>query len=629
MKIYTPPIDLSSFVTSSQLSAQFAEKAAGESILPIPQPQSPPAGVIITASSSVNGYGPEKAFDGLLSGQNFWAHSFTAPTVQSPAVLTIEYLEPVFIEGYSIVRYGIATQSPVSWFVETSVDGITWVLRKTVANEPVSTARINEYWNRPLRPERFIRLTITDVGAFNPGGNFAGVYEFKGIQNPASLLDSSNTGSLDFLSVSAATNALWVDAGQPCYTTQTLTTVATTDGQTVLNIPDQSFSGGGALTNTANGATYRLVSGVPVWEFANGRRLTRTFTSRTVTDFVFAATFRIPGTPNFFQLLGMGTAGSTSDPFISPRWTVGEYRLQGIVPANVGGLGHVFSDDWYTLIVTSTASRVRVYLNGVEVTASQNGWVAEIAGNASFASTGHHLGNDNGAGVQIAELFMIESALPQSVTPQTIHNYFVRKRPALFPNKQRVLWVGNSISTMNFVNFSAALPQLVYAGRAKQYYLVNSSRGGANHRTWLTRFSELSGFVDGNTTVFLWEGRNELVGLNNTVLEVDKAATAFSTLTVLVGQLLSLGVRRIVIGTVLPSNSLQNATRNAYNTLIRNYVTENPTTTALCDFAANATMGADGANANATNYLDGIHPSATGNAILSPIAIAALESVLT
>jgi hypothetical protein len=47
----------------------------------------------------------------------------------------------------------------------------------------------------------------------------------------------------------------------------------------------------------------------------------------------------------------------------------------------------------------------------------------------------------------------------------------------------------------------------------------------------------------------------------------------------------------------------------------------------VADWAANATMGANGASDNATNYADKVHPTLAGYAILEPITRAAINSL--
>ena len=82
---------------------------------------------------------------------------------------------------------------------------------------------------------------------------------------------------------------------------------------------------------------------------------------------------------------------------------------------------------------------------------------------------------------------------------------------------------------------------------------------------------------------------------------------------------------KIVLATVLPQTTTGfNTFRDAVNTAIH---ADNSYYDALADFAANSTMGCDACAASTTYFLDGEHPSATGHAILGPVAQAAIQSV--
>ena len=82
---------------------------------------------------------------------------------------------------------------------------------------------------------------------------------------------------------------------------------------------------------------------------------------------------------------------------------------------------------------------------------------------------------------------------------------------------------------------------------------------------------------------------------------------------------------KVLIATVLPNVNLNNTTRATWNTELRLWATNGSTVPGkhcdgIIDFAADATMGPDGANLNATNYqVDHIHPTDAGHAILQPI----------
>lgn len=118
---------------------------------------------------------------------------------------------------------------------------------------------------------------------------------------------------------------------------------------------------------------------------------------------------------------------------------------------------------------------------------------------------------------------------------------------------------------------------------------------------------------------WLLDGRNENYGS-------VPAATFVASLKTFCQTRQSAGWR-VVVATLLPSTSSgYNTWRNSVNALIR---ADTSFYSALADFGADATMGADATASNTTYYSDGTHPTAAGGAILAPIATTALQTALT
>ena len=90
---------------------------------------------------------------------------------------------------------------------------------------------------------------------------------------------------------------------------------------------------------------------------------------------------------------------------------------------------------------------------------------------------------------------------------------------------------------------------------------------------------------------------------------------------------------KVVVCTILPNtNSGFNTKRNSANTELRLWTTGGSVVAgvhadAICDFAANATMGPDAAASNATYYPDGVHPSDAGHVILETVLRPVLNSM--
>lgn len=84
---------------------------------------------------------------------------------------------------------------------------------------------------------------------------------------------------------------------------------------------------------------------------------------------------------------------------------------------------------------------------------------------------------------------------------------------------------------------------------------------------------------------------------------------------------------KVIVCTVLPNTGPEvTAARGTVNTEIRTW--EGVHADAICDFADNATMGPDAAAEDTDLYIDGIHPTEAGHAILAPIMTAAINAVL-
>ena len=100
-------------------------------------------------------------------------------------------------------------------------------------------------------------------------------------------------------------------------------------------------------------------------------------------------------------------------------------------------------------------------------------------------------------------------------------------------------------------------------------------------------------------------------------------ATIFSNLKTYCNARRTAGWNKIVVGTLTSSN-LGESQRESLNTLIRG---DSSFYDALADYAADSRIGADGAYASTTYFLDGTHPTTTGQQIMAGIATAAIQSL--
>lgn len=119
-------------------------------------------------------------------------------------------------------------------------------------------------------------------------------------------------------------------------------------------------------------------------------------------------------------------------------------------------------------------------------------------------------------------------------------------------------------------------------------------------------------------------GRNDLVGYGG------GAAAYADDLARYVAAMRGAGADRVVVGTLLPSDwAAFVGPRAALNAILRQPGwAKAHGIDALADFAASPVMGPDAAAADRSLYVDGIHPTDRGYALLAPIYGAAVEAAL-
>lgn len=125
-----------------------------------------------------------------------------------------------------------------------------------------------------------------------------------------------------------------------------------------------------------------------------------------------------------------------------------------------------------------------------------------------------------------------------------------------------------------------------------------------------------------NNICILWGGTNNLKAL-------ETPAATYAKLVTLAGIVRGAGYK-LILATALPRNDwtggVTDADRLAYNALIT--AGWAGIADGLADVGADPTMGVSAANADATLYPDGIHPSALGCSYLAPTFAAAVNALL-
>lgn len=113
-------------------------------------------------------------------------------------------------------------------------------------------------------------------------------------------------------------------------------------------------------------------------------------------------------------------------------------------------------------------------------------------------------------------------------------------------------------------------------------------------------------------------------GTNDIFLNSSSGAATWTLLESYISARISAGwmAGNICVGTMLPRQGSNESARSTLNGSIRSNAAG--TGYKVCDFAANSTIGDAGDENNATYYLDTIHPTDAGHAIMATIIVNAL-----
>jgi hypothetical protein len=329
-----------------------------------------------------------------------------------------------------------------------------------------------------------------------------------------------------------------------------------------------------------------------------------------------------------YTLLSLSTGYSGN--FFSNLWTVPASLAFGLASGNDTSPSYHSNTTAYSLFtITFDGSLYRVYHDGGEI----GKWIGEpIAGTAASASSfnvtefgyGYWAPGASGNNNRCAEWGVWEACHTQD----EIISYrdYLRATYPLLPCKALpvVTWIGNSLSTGIYSGMASSVPYLACQPIAGPVRWIGGGRSARTTPQLTARitgdYSHYQSGVTGRKVAVFWEGRNDVT------VNGASAATAWANLQAAAAALYAAGYEKIVMGTVLPSNDLNDTTRASLNALI--VAGAGTTYDHLADVAADATIGEDGDNANTTYYSDGVHMKAAGNAIAAPIFQTAIEAAL-
>ena len=284
---------------------------------------------------------------------------------------------------------------------------------------------------------------------------------------------------------------------------------------------------------------------------------------------------------------------------------------------------NVVDGNWHVLVGSYDGSNnITLYIDGYLAQTWAVGALAPIQFSQLFIS------NFGGAGfwpgqIGYVAVYRVAHTQAQIVANTTILDSIMATRGVTIPLLQKAMvFEGDSITDPTV----SMAPNLKYSALAQA--AITPFPEGSNFAisgSGIANITARSAAVDAafatpsltEKLLFLFDGANDM-GLGASTLVADLKAYCLARKAASPGL-------KIVIATLLPqTTSGFNTFRDAVNPLIK---ADNSWYDAIADFAADPTMGCDACAGNTTYFSDGEHPTAAGQAILGPIARAAIQTI--
>jgi hypothetical protein len=322
--------------------------------------------------------------------------------------------------------------------------------------------------------------------------------------------------------------------------------------------------------------------------------------------------------------LGAARAEPQLQPLAGPAGSDFQHVcLAGMTAASEGSVGQnpVFDDHWHVLTVTYNTRRARAWVDGAELVPGVNATVPPSALQtlaSSFTQGGFWLGYQAAGfacGLDIA-----------AVTFHTAEHSFRQHRQTLawarsyyselfagWDTGAVAVFVGSS-NMLTATATSQALAQLCLAATAKYTRVYLLASGSLTSPALRERFERqikylLAGRTGRKVGVIYVGGNDFVAGLSDADIALYKGYLRTA--------LLAAGVDKNVEIKQLPRTGASDVARLTYNNTLA--AAENGTDLFVVNVYADALIGADGANGNATYYSDGIHLTAAGTVKLQAL----------
>lgn len=435
-----------------------------------------------------------------------------------------------------------------------------------------------------------------------------------GPASPSSVINPASFGSYK----------LGINAHQPKYTDQAGTTPATSAGDAIRNVPDQSGSGN-TLTRAdgSAGLVLRTEGGHSVFSIESAGYVFKNVSSGSLSNFTLHALVKLPN-PSVNAVL-MTFGNNSTQPVLAPQWTSGKSILYPVSNEGSGEVSPLYHSDgnWRVMSWSYNGTGIRTFLDGAEIGPS-SGRTDPTTGQgivqpepdvvASFTRACYGVGRETSfpasGDYRLAELNYYEATQDLSITHAQFRAYYQYNWRTLFSLSPTVVFIFNSLGQNYVVTPSQTIPYYTNTGSSKTWQFVNASRPSITTPQMITRRTlDYTPFFTGTPTpriAVVLEGYND----------AGTAAQRFARLTTLYQALRADGAT-YVIGCTLPVRTGEDAGLIA---TLNGLILASADLDDVADFGN--TVGLTTADA------DGVHYTAAQNQTAANILVSLIDGVL-
>lgn len=287
------------------------------------------------------------------------------------------------------------------------------------------------------------------------------------------------------------------------------------------------------------------------------------------------------------------------------------------VAYNVAGLWTLLNKGYHTIATRYDGTTMSLWLDDILLFQS-SAVVASYAIRDLYVAVVNGTSNDSGyknAGMALWDRALSDSEMRQAsaaLFSRGARNGITRAATKIYCAEGDSITIGTGTTTYAFRIGANVSPSVLGWNRAV---------GGAVIADFVSRAAVWDQIIppnkDGRTFIISVLAANDLLSSGTAQFLIDLAAWCDARRA---------AGWKVILCTILPRTTASfNTARNTANTTIRTWAGTHAD--AICDFAAEATMGPDAAASDTTYYSDGIHPTDAGQILLEPVMRAAVDAL--